>query len=49
MFGQLPEVRYQGKPAGEFAFVTPRMTEKEFRAAESSLHSMKQCIRLLTD
>ena len=49
LFGQLPEVRYQGEPAGEFAFVTPRMTEKEFRAAESSLHSMKQCIRLLTD
>ena len=49
LFGQPAVIRHEGAPDGEFAFVTPRMTEKEFRTAESSLHSVKQCIRLLTD
>ena len=49
LFGQQPPVRHEGAPVGEFAFVTPRMTEKEFRTKESALHSVKQCIRLLED
>jgi homoserine dehydrogenase len=49
LLGQLSVVSHDGAPEGEIAFVTPRMTEKEFRKAESALHSVKQCIRLLED
>ena len=49
LFGQIAAIRYEGAPEGEFAFVTPLMTEKEFKAAEDSMSSVKQCIRLLHD
>ena len=49
LFGQTAVIRFEGAPDGDLAFITPRMTEKEFGAAESSLDSVKQCIRLLTD
>ena len=49
LFDGLSAVRCEGAPEGEYAFVTPRMTEKEFRTKESELHSVKQCIRLLED
>ena len=49
LFDGLSPVRCEGAPEGEYAFVTPRMTEKEFRTKESELHSVKQCIRLLED
>ena len=49
LFDGLSAVRCEGAPEGEYAFVTPRMTEKAFRTKESELHSVKQCIRLLED
>ena len=49
LFDGLSAVRCEGAPEGEYAFVTPRMTEKAFRTKESKLHSVKQCIRLLED
>ena len=43
------KVNYNGAPAGETAFVTPEMTEKEFAQTAKSFKTIKQCIRLLQD
>ena len=49
LFGQIAEISCDGAPEGETAFVTPLMTEKEFKAAADSLNSIRQNVRLLHD
>ena len=43
------KVKFDGAPAGESAFVTPMMTEREFSQTAKSFKTIKQCIRLLQD
>ena len=43
------KVTFDGAPAGETAFVTAAMTEKEYAETAKSFNTIKQCIRLLQD
>ena len=48
-FKAADKVKFKGAPAGETAFVTPAMTEREFAQTSKSFKTIKQCIRLLQD
>ena len=51
IFGRLSEIRFEGMPEDEFAFVTPKMTEGEIRKTLNCFvsASKEQRIRLLED